>query len=100
MPAHYATEWDTGAALVGAELGVALIPRLAHLPGGYPVVRVPLSGDPTPSRHLLTGIRRGSAENPVIATSLRSLEEVCQARLTSRGLMLRRAGDPSERSRG
>ena len=43
-----AAEWDTGAALVAAGLGVALIPRLAHLPMGYPVARVPLGGDPTP----------------------------------------------------
>lgn len=76
IPAHFATEWETGAALVGAQLGIALIPRLAHVPSGYPVVRVPLSGDPTPSRHLLTGIRRGSALHPVIATALRSLHDV------------------------
>ena len=43
---HVAAEWDTGAALVAAGLGIALIPRLAHLPAGYPVVRVPLRGDP------------------------------------------------------
>lgn len=80
MPAHYAAEWETGAALVGARLGIALIPRLAHVPAGYPVVRVPLSGDPTPSRHLLTGIRRGSAGHPVVATALRALREVAGAR--------------------
>jgi len=72
--AHVASEWDTGAALVAAGLGIALIPRLAHLPTGYPIVRVPLRGDPTPSRHLLTGIRRGSAHQPLIADTLASLE--------------------------
>lgn len=71
--AHVATEWDTGAALVAAGLGIALIPRLAHLPAGYPVRRVPLRGDPTPSRHILTGIRRGSSEQPLIALALASL---------------------------
>ena len=62
--AHYASEWDTGAALVAAGLGIALIPRLAHLPVGYPVERVSLSGDPASSRRIVTAIRRGSKTNP------------------------------------
>ncbi|NUR06031.1 MAG: LysR family transcriptional regulator [Nocardioidaceae bacterium] len=77
--AHHATEWDTGAALVGAGLGVALVPRLAHMPMGYPVVRVPLTGDPMPSRHILTGIRRGSRNHPMIAAALGCLHEVATA---------------------
>jgi DNA-binding transcriptional LysR family regulator len=72
--AHVATEWDTGAALVAGGLGIAMIPRLARLPAGYPVVRVPLRGDPTPSRHILTGIRRGSSGQPVIACALAALD--------------------------
>ena len=44
--AHQATEWDTGAALVAAGLGIALIPRLAHLPAGYPIVAGPAAGRP------------------------------------------------------
>ena len=74
--AHQAAEWDTGAAMVAAGLGIALIPRLAHPPVGYPVVRVALSGEPAPSRRIVTGIRRGSREHPTIATALRTLEEV------------------------
>lgn len=74
--AHHASEWDTGAALVAADLGIALIPRLAHLPAGYAVARVPLSGHPAPSRHLLTGIRRGSSGQPLIALALRTLGEL------------------------
>jgi len=70
---HIATEWDTGAALVAADLGIALIPRLAHLPTGYPIVRIPLKGNPSPSRHILTGIRRGSAQQPLIALALATL---------------------------
>ena len=57
--AHQSREWETGAALVSAGLGVALIPRLARLPDGFDVVRVPLRGDPVPSRKILTGIRIG-----------------------------------------
>lgn len=67
---HQCREWDTGAALVSAGLGVALIPRLARLPDGYGIVRVPLRGDPLPARRILTGIRRGSGAQPVIAAAL------------------------------
>lgn len=74
--AHEAAEWDTGAALVGAGLGVALVPRLARLPSGYPIARVPLRGDPTPARHILTSVRRGSRGNPAIATALDALEDI------------------------
>lgn len=71
--AHEAAEWDTGAALVDARLGVALIPRLARLPDGYRIARVPLAGEPTPARHVLTGVRRGSRGQPVIASALEAL---------------------------
>ena len=77
---HHVTEWDTGAALVGAGFGVALVPRLARLPSGYPVARVPLRGDPSPARHILTAVRRGSREQPLIAEALRALEEVASRR--------------------
>ena len=77
---HIATEWDTGAAMVAAGLGIGLIPRLAHLPAGYPIVRIPLKGDPSPSRHILTGIRRGSAQQPLIALALASLRALTEDR--------------------
>ena len=80
--AHHASEWDTGVAMVAAGLGIALIPRLAHLPVGYAVVRVALSGEPTTSRRIVTGIRRGSREHPTIATALRTLEEVARTMTT------------------
>ncbi|MGH3424734.1 MAG: LysR family transcriptional regulator [Nocardioidaceae bacterium] len=72
--AHQAAEWDTGAALVAAGFGVALIPRLARIPAGYSVARVPLRGDPTPARHILTSVRRGSRRQPAIATALEALD--------------------------
>ena len=74
--AHEAAEWDTGAALVAAGFGVALVPRLARLPDGYAIVRVPLRGDPQPVRNILTGVRRGSRGQPIIATALDALETV------------------------
>jgi DNA-binding transcriptional LysR family regulator len=81
--AHHAAECDTGAAMVAAGLGIALIPRLAHPPAGYSVVRVALSGEPAPSRRIVTGIRRGSREHPTVATALRTLEEVAHTLTTS-----------------
>lgn len=78
--AHEAADWDTGAALVDAGLGVCLIPRLARMPEGYRTTRVPLRGDPAPARHLLTGIRRGSGRQPVIASALAALQEIAAAR--------------------
>lgn len=71
--AHEAAEWDTGAALVAAGFGVALVPRLARLPAGYPIVRVPLRGDPQPARHIVTGVRRGSRSQPVLSDALDAL---------------------------
>lgn len=73
--AHEAAEWETGAALVDAGLGVALVPRLAHLPSGYRITRVPLHGDPSPVRQVLSGIRGGSGRQPVVATALEALAE-------------------------
>lgn len=74
--AHEIVEWDTGAALVHAGLGVRLIPRLARLPAGFDVVRVPLRGDPSPSRQIRTGIRAGSSGNPLLATALSVLAQL------------------------
>ena len=71
--AHEAAEWDTGAALVAAGFGVCLVPRLARLPAGYDICRIPLRGDPTPSRHILTSVRRGSRGRPIIAEALDAL---------------------------
>ncbi|GAB3563665.1 LysR family transcriptional regulator [Spelaeicoccus albus] len=73
--AHESSEWDTGAALVSAGLGVALVPRLARLPHGYRVERIRLLGDPAPSRRILTGVRAGSRSQPGIAAALDALVE-------------------------
>jgi DNA-binding transcriptional LysR family regulator len=71
--AHEAVEWDTGAALVHAGLGVALVPQLANLPMVYDIVRVPLRGDPRPTRHLRTAVRTGASSQPRITTALRAM---------------------------
>lgn len=74
--AHEVVEWDTGAALVAAGLGVALVPRLARLPADDELVRVPLRGPGAPVRHVRTSVRRGTSEQPEIALALRELRRV------------------------
>ncbi|MGH3493152.1 MAG: LysR family transcriptional regulator [Sciscionella sp.] len=76
---HYADEWDLGAALVARGFGVALIPRLAHLPADYPIVRIPLSGHAAPMRHILAAVRAGSSEQPAITAALRALFDTSAA---------------------
>jgi DNA-binding transcriptional LysR family regulator len=76
--AHRASEWDTGAALVAAGLGVSLVPRLARLPSSYPIVRVPLRGSPAPFRHIVTSVRRGSHRHPTIAAALEELQDLAR----------------------
>lgn len=74
--AHYAREWVAVSALVACGFGVALIPRLAPVPPQYPAVRIPLTGNPRPSRRILTCVRRGSADHPAIARGLEALRNV------------------------
>lgn len=73
---HQVVEWDTGAALVAAGFGVSLVPRLARVPGGDELVRVPLRGDPTPARRVRTMVRSGTATQPEIALALSELRAV------------------------
>ncbi|GAA2346403.1 LysR family transcriptional regulator [Saccharopolyspora halophila] len=68
--AHYADEWDTGTALVAHGFGIILVPRLARLHMDWPVVRIPLHGEPAPARRVLAATRRGAEEHPVTATAL------------------------------
>lgn len=74
--AHHATEWPAVTALVAHGLGVALIPRLATLPAEHNVVRVPLRGDPIPTRRVLTCTRRGARRHPAVAAGLDALGEI------------------------
>jgi DNA-binding transcriptional LysR family regulator len=73
--AHHATEWIAVAALVGHGLGVSLVPRLAAIPENA-VVRIPLRGNPTPTRRILTCTRRGARQHPAIVRGVDALHEV------------------------
>lgn len=65
--AQYAKTNGALAAVVSAGFGVTLMPRLADLPQNHPVKRVPLVGDPPPSRRILAATRRGSENQPHVA---------------------------------
>lgn len=67
---HEVVEWDTGAALVHAGMGVSLVPQLANLPTVYDIVRVPLRGDPRPARHLRAAVRSGAGAHHLIGIAL------------------------------
>lgn len=72
--AHQAREWTVVATLVTHQLGVALVPRLAQLPPHLAVTRLPVTGNPSPTRKLLTCTRCGSRNHPSIATALHELD--------------------------
>ncbi|MFA1545565.1 LysR family transcriptional regulator [Actinomadura chokoriensis] len=73
--AHHAANWSVIWALVANGLGVSLVPRLAGGPSDQPVVRVPLTGDVVPKRRVLTCVRRGSRDNPLIVRGLDALHD-------------------------
>lgn len=64
------------AGMVARGHGVALLPRLSPLASDDDLVRVPLAGDPPPSRRLITAVRRGSDGQPLIARGLDAIREV------------------------
>ncbi|MGI5198409.1 LysR family transcriptional regulator [Streptomyces sp. CA-288835] len=72
--AHHALDWNVTAHLVAHSLGVALIPRLAHLTPHLPITRVRCSGDP--HRKLLTCTRASGHDRPAVAAALRELREL------------------------
>jgi DNA-binding transcriptional LysR family regulator len=78
---HNALDWNAFANLIAHGLGVALVPRLAYLPPHLPVVRVPLTGRPTPSRKLLTCTRAGGGQHPAIAATLTELTTLVNSRV-------------------
>ncbi|WP_328938608.1 LysR family transcriptional regulator [Streptomyces tauricus] len=71
---HLAMDWNVMAHLVAHGLGVALVPRLAHLPPHLPITRVRCAGDP--HRKLLTCTRAGGHERPAVAAALAELREL------------------------
>lgn len=79
--AHRAQEWNAITALVAHDFGVCLLPRLAPIPADHAILRIPLQGEPTPSRRILTCVRRGSRGQPAIARGLEALQEIARIRM-------------------
>ena len=78
-PAHRTGDWASTVALVGAGVGVALIPRLAIIEPPPAVALRPLRG-PGPCRHLFAACRRGAEEAPAVRALLDALERAAVSR--------------------
>ncbi|MGQ5576469.1 LysR family transcriptional regulator [Streptomyces sp. ECR3.8] len=76
---HHAGDWNATAHLVAHGLGVALIPRLAHVTPHLPITRVRCLGDP--HRRLLTATRTGGHARPAVAAALQELRELAPTAL-------------------
>lgn len=77
---HEAADFAAVRGLVAHGLGVALVPRLAPVPVDEPVVRLPITGTPRPSRRIFTCVRRGSVSHPTIRRGLDALQAVAAKR--------------------
>ncbi|MGA8114892.1 MAG: LysR family transcriptional regulator [Actinocatenispora sp.] len=73
--AHHALEWNAIATIVSHRLGIALVPRLAHLAPHLPIARIPLSGYPRPCRKLLTCTRAGGRDHPAVVAAIQELRD-------------------------
>ncbi|WP_258534513.1 LysR family transcriptional regulator [Streptomyces sp. PT12] len=73
---HHVREWSAISAMVCHGLGVTLFPRLAEIPPSHTVVRVPVTAQMPLFRHVLTCVRGGSRDHPVIRRGLDALADV------------------------
>lgn len=69
---HRTSDWGAALELVGAGLGVAMIPRLALAAPPAGVVLRPVEGEP-PCRHIFAACRAGSESAPVVRLVLDAL---------------------------
>ena len=82
--AHLADSWASASGMVCNGFGMSLYSRLVPIPAEHAVVRVPIHGDPVPTRRLFTAVRRGSTGQPAIARGLAAIREAV-GRLPARG---------------
>jgi DNA-binding transcriptional LysR family regulator len=73
--AHRSHDWSAIMAMVGAGLGVAVVPRLAQDQPPPGVVIRRLRGEPA-ARHLFAICRRGAEEHPAIGAVIAAIREV------------------------
>ncbi|PSK99357.1 DNA-binding transcriptional LysR family regulator [Murinocardiopsis flavida] len=69
---HVAADWTAILALVGAGMGIALVPRLAARRDD-PAVAVRVLAAETPRRHVVAAVRAGAEERPPLALLLAEL---------------------------
>ncbi|GAA2009544.1 LysR family transcriptional regulator [Nocardiopsis rhodophaea] len=72
--AHVASNWAAILAMVGAGMGVALVPRLAAPESGPDAAIRVLHAD-RPRRHVVSAVRAGAEDRPHVARVLRALEQ-------------------------
>lgn len=76
--AHRSHDWTAIMALVGAGLGVAVVPRLAQDPPPPGVVIRRLHGEPA-ARHLFITCRRGGEEHPATGAVIAAIQDVARS---------------------
>jgi DNA-binding transcriptional LysR family regulator len=76
--AHRSHDWTAIMAMVGAGLGVAVVPRLAQDPPPPGVVVHRLAGEPA-ARHLFVTCRRGGEEHPAIGPVIEAVQDVARS---------------------
>ena len=81
---HEVVEWETAMALVGAGLGIGLLPRLVSLAGADNVVRVRLSGSNRPVRKIVAVTRPGGRASVLVRDSLATLQGLAKETLQAR----------------
>jgi len=72
--AHRSGDWQAVMGLVAADLGVSLVPRLAHSVTPPGVTIIPVTGEP-PKRHVFAVCRGGAESNPAVRAVLDALAE-------------------------
>jgi DNA-binding transcriptional LysR family regulator len=77
---HRSGDWQAVMALVAAELGVSLVPRLAQAAPPRGVVVVPLAGEP-PCRYVFAACRAGAEAAPAVRALLDALRNVARPRV-------------------
>ncbi|MFB9391277.1 LysR family transcriptional regulator [Streptomyces coeruleoprunus] len=77
--AHSAAGWTAILAMVGAGMGIALVPRMAAAERAPGVVTRVLKAD-RPRRHVVAAVRRGAESAPAVARLLAALTAAATAR--------------------
>ncbi|MEO3754444.1 LysR substrate-binding domain-containing protein [Streptomyces sp. B6B3] len=76
---HHVKEWSAISAMICNGMGVSLFPRLSHINPTHAAVRVPVVGEIALHRRILTCVRKGSREHPLVRHGLDALREVVSA---------------------